>query len=424
MRSVSCFFLEEVANQCYFGNPFQDLIGKTFGQNCQPVFLNRNTCPVSIQEGEDERLEKVAVFLHGDSSQTRTMAEGKQEASDAREPACLLCRRAEADPDICGDKQEKHGLCAHIFCLNFASLIFRQDDDQTGFTGCRPRDIQLAVSRAAQEHCCVCGETGATIMCCQEDCDRWFHLPCAKEGHCVTQYITPYRSFCPEHCPEQDVRAIPEPGTECPICMEPVEERKSYTTLVCPACKKAWFHRDCIQGQALRAGALYFQCPLCRDDDEFAVQMFVMGIRIPFRQPTWEDNDAFAELGERHSWCNARKCLYPGGREEAEEEGPWELLLCSSCAAEGTHRRCSGLTSNTPSWECDSCAGLGTAPRDEPELNAPRDEPELNAPRDEPELNVPSLAGQDQQTQQRPTCTNEAAAAIFLAGEQQPLHGE
>ncbi|XP_048171985.1 PHD finger protein 7-like [Corvus hawaiiensis] len=152
--------------------------------------------------------------------------------------------------------------------------------------------------------------------------------------------------------------------------------------------------------------------------------MFVMGIRIPFRQPTWEDNDAFAELGERHSWCNARKCLYPGGREEAEEEGPWELLLCSSCAAEGTHRRCSGLTSNTPSWECDSCAGLGTAPRDEPELNAPRDEPELNAPRDEPELNVPSLAGQDQQTQQRPTCTNEAAAAIFLAGEQQPLHGE
>ncbi|KFO52450.1 G2/M phase-specific E3 ubiquitin-protein ligase, partial [Corvus brachyrhynchos] len=78
-------------------------------------------------------------------------------------------------------------------------------------------------------------------------CDRWFHLPCAKEGHCVTQYITPYSSYCPEHCPEQDVRAILEPGTECPICMEPVEERKSYTTLVCPACKKAWFHRDCVQ---------------------------------------------------------------------------------------------------------------------------------------------------------------------------------
>lgn len=39
---------------------------------------------------------------------------------------------------------------------------------------------------------------------------------------------------------------------------------------------------------------------------------------------------------------------------------PWELLLCSSCAAEGTHRRCSGLRNSTHRWECDTCAGLGT----------------------------------------------------------------
>ncbi|XP_038005350.1 serine/arginine repetitive matrix protein 2-like [Motacilla alba alba] len=88
--------------------------------------------------------------------------------------------------------------------------------------------------------------------------------------------------------------------------------------------------------------------------------MFVLGIRVPFRQPTWEDNNAFADLGVRHSQCNARECLYPGGREEAEEEGPWQLLLCSSCAAEGTHRRCSGLRNHIQRWECDSCAGLGT----------------------------------------------------------------
>uniref|UniRef100_A0A8U7M167 Uncharacterized protein n=1 Tax=Corvus moneduloides TaxID=1196302 RepID=A0A8U7M167_CORMO len=309
--------------------------------------------------------------------------------------ACLLCRRTEADPDICGDKQEKHGLCAHIFCL--VSCTGPPSGIAEGTVGLPGEALRLLLMGllGSFQHCCVCGETGATIMCCQEDCDRWFHLPCAKEGPSISHFARPFSpsSYCPEHCPEQDVRAIPEPGTECPICMEPVEERKSYTTLVCPACKKAWFHRDCIQvgGQALRAGALYFQCPLCRDDDEFAVQMFVMGIRIPFRlvsfclahntgggsccarpcprspgpalsresglqlharlekapeeeqgqpvppgwqsstnssafpfpirQPTWEDNNAFAELGERHSWCNARKCLYPGGREEAEEEG-------------------------------------------------------------------------------------------------------
>ncbi|XP_064289358.1 PHD finger protein 7-like [Passer domesticus] len=171
------------------------------------------------------------------------------------------------------------------------------------------------------QRCCVCGQSGATIMCCQEDCERWFHLPCAKEGGCVNQYITPYSSYCPQHRPVQEVRATPEPGTDCPICLEPVEDRKTFNTMVCPKCKRAWFHRDCIQGQAMCAGLLYFCCPLCRNMEDFSVEMMIMGIRIPFRQPTWEDNDAFAYLGERHSTCNARECLYPGGREEAEQEG-------------------------------------------------------------------------------------------------------
>ncbi|XP_054372052.1 LOW QUALITY PROTEIN: PHD finger protein 7-like [Molothrus ater] len=199
-------------------------------------------------------------------------------------------------------------------------------------------------------------------------------------------------SFCPEHRPEQEVEVTPEPDTICSICLEPVEDRMTFTTLVCPMCKRAWFHRDCIQvgalpsalgqqvlsssssssrasltlpvfalqGQAMSAGLLCLKCPLCRDSETFLVDLFLLGIRIPFRQPTWEDNDAFAELGVRHGQCNARDCLYPGGREEAEEEGPWQLLLCSSCAAEGTHRRCSGLRNSTDRWECDTCAGLGT----------------------------------------------------------------
>ncbi|NXD37663.1 PHF7 protein, partial [Copsychus sechellarum] len=270
--------------------------------------------------------------------------------------ACVLCHRTEADPDTCGGKLEKFGLCAHVFCLYFATLLPRQTNERVGLMGFLPRDIHLAVRRAAQKHCCVCGQRGATILCCEENCGRWFHLPCAKEGGCVTQYLPNYSSYCPEHCPEQDVQLTPEPGTECPICMEPVEDRMSYRTMVCPACKRAWFHRDCIQGQAMRAGLLFFQCPLCRDGEAFLVQMFIMGIRIPFRLPTWEEDDTFADLEERHSQCNARECLYPGGREQAEEEGPWELLLCSSCAAEGTHRRCSGLRNSVESWECDSCA--------------------------------------------------------------------
>ncbi|XP_057900682.1 PHD finger protein 7-like [Melospiza georgiana] len=313
------------------------------------------------------------------------MSDRKQEGPGAREPACMLCRRAEADPDMCGDKLQKGGLCAHVFCMFFATLLFQQETDRRGLMDFLPRDLLIAVRRAAQKRCCVCGQSGATIMCCMENCDRWFHLPCSKEGGCVNLYVTPFSSFCPEHRPEQEVEATPEPDTVCPICMEPVEDRKTFTTLVCPTCKKAWFHRDCIQGQALRTGAFYFQCPLCRDSGEFPVEMFILGIRVPFRQPTWEDNDAFADLGVRHGQCNARDCLYPGGREEAEEQGPWQLLLCSSCAAEGTHRRCSGLRNSTHIWECDSCAGLRTYG----------------------------------QPQQAPTRSMAAGAAIFLTGHQQ-----
>ncbi|XP_015706899.1 pre-mRNA-splicing factor CWC22-like [Coturnix japonica] len=103
-----------------------------------------------------------------------------------------------------------------------------------------------------------------------------------------------------------------------------------------------------------------FQCPNCRDRDWFVPDMLNMGIRIPFRNPTWEDNNAYAALGDRHQRCDASSCLYPQGREQSGE-GPWELLLCSSCAARGTHRRCSDLSDSRTEWECDSCAGEGTA---------------------------------------------------------------
>ncbi|NWI67469.1 G2E3 ligase, partial [Todus mexicanus] len=133
------------------------------------------------------------------------------------------------------------------------------------------------------QDCIVCGRSGASITCCQPGCDRSFHLPCASAGQCITQYTPEYRSFCWEHRPELEVEAGPEDDTTCPICITPVEDTKSYEALVCSGCKHAWFHRDCIQGQALRAGISCFQCPLCRNKDLFVADMLLMGIRIPVR---------------------------------------------------------------------------------------------------------------------------------------------
>ncbi|KFU92149.1 G2/M phase-specific E3 ubiquitin-protein ligase, partial [Chaetura pelagica] len=267
---------------------------------------------------------------------------------------CMLCRREDADPDICGSTVERNGICAHEFCLRFAKRLCDQRSDTEAVMIFFVTDVRCMIEQAAQKHCFVCGESGASITCWEMDCDRSFHLPCAVEGECVTQFVAPYRAFCWEHRPQQAVEETPEDNNICLICLDPVGDKKSYSTLVCPACKHAWFHRGCLQGQAMSNGFTCFQCLICRDKDVFRPEMCTLGIRIPLSLPSW-DSQAFAELNARHSRCDAWECFCLGGREQVEEEGPWQLLLCSSCAAEGTHRFCSNLTNSTSSWECDSC---------------------------------------------------------------------
>ncbi|NXF94491.1 G2E3 ligase, partial [Eubucco bourcierii] len=203
--------------------------------------------------------------------------------------------------------------------------------------------------------CAVCGRSGAAITCGEIGCQRSFHLPCVTKGEGVAQYFGDFRSFCSTHRPQQAVERAPKPGTECLLCLEGVGDSKSYTTLVCPACEHSWFHRKCIQGYALRAGISAFRCLLCRNTQVFQQEMLTVGIRVPRRPPAWETVQTWAPLMERHGQCDALDCLCPGGREQAEEEGPWQLLLCSSCAAQGTHRPCSRLGDSTPSWECHGC---------------------------------------------------------------------
>ncbi|OXB62584.1 hypothetical protein ASZ78_004537, partial [Callipepla squamata] len=277
-----------------------------------------------------------------------------------REPACVLCGRTDADPEICGATHVDFGMCVHVFCMVFSTGLLEQAWLVDASVEVAPEDVRRVIQEAEQKHCSICSRMGATIACAETGCEHHFHLPCAQEGECVTQYFGQYSSFCQEHSPRQAVEAAPEQNAACIICMEPVGDGTSYHTLVCPACKHAWFHRSCIQGQATYAGIDCFQCPLCRDVDVFLPDMLVMGIRIPLSGPTWEDGHAYASLGLRHGRCDASECLYPHGREQAEGEGPWELLLCSSCAAEGTHRCCSYLSNTTDAWECKTCAGVGT----------------------------------------------------------------
>ncbi|XP_019467525.1 G2/M phase-specific E3 ubiquitin-protein ligase-like [Meleagris gallopavo] len=91
--------------------------------------------------------------------------------------------------------------------------------------------------------------------------------------------------------------------------------------MVCPVCTQAWFHRSCIQGQAMNAGILRFRCPVCGDRMQFRKEMHLLGIQIPARRPTWEDKESYDTLHKTHQRCDVSECIHTEGREQAEEEG-------------------------------------------------------------------------------------------------------
>ncbi|NWU46204.1 G2E3 ligase, partial [Hylia prasina] len=132
------------------------------------------------------------------------------------------------------------------------------------------------------QSCFICYKMGASITCCQTGCDRTFHLPCAPDGQCVTQYFGAYRSFCWEHSPQQTLQPRPSQDNTCTICLDAVEDKVSYKTMACPVCQDARFHRQCIQRLALHAG-IGFRCPCCLNQEPFMMEMLTMGIRLSKR---------------------------------------------------------------------------------------------------------------------------------------------
>ncbi|XP_072206530.1 uncharacterized protein [Excalfactoria chinensis] len=185
--------------------------------------------------------------------------------------ACVLCRRADVDQNIVGRTFNQILFWVHEFCLMFANISFDETLSPAGTLGIDNAALTRKVKQANQQQCCVCGERGAAITCAESGCQRSFHLPCAKDRQCITQYFGQYR------------------------------------------------------------------------------------------KPGWEENQAYTAVVRRNRSCDAVVCFYHGGRWQAEEEGPWQLIKCSSCRAENTHRECSHSCIRMNMWDCDRCAGLGTS---------------------------------------------------------------
>uniref|UniRef100_A0A8B9IHB9 PHF7/G2E3-like PHD zinc finger domain-containing protein n=1 Tax=Anser cygnoides TaxID=8845 RepID=A0A8B9IHB9_ANSCY len=237
--------------------------------------------------------------------------------------------------------------------LRQATMAIHRDEEAAPWAW-KPRALPVAPATSltgllcSSQCCCVCRKKGATVACRQKRCLRRFHLRCGSQRGCISQFfgdpwphstlLSSPTSFCWEHRPQQTLETLQEGHTMCIICMEMVEDSPSYTTMVCPSCKHAWFHRGCIHvgGPSLCQPA---GTP-CARSDVLLTRGASSVSTLQAESPVWHE-------------C-------PRAQQGRAEPQPWQLLLCSLCATSGTHCRCSHLGDTSQQWECAGCAGPGT----------------------------------------------------------------
>uniref|UniRef100_A0A8D2DR68 G2/M phase-specific E3 ubiquitin-protein ligase n=1 Tax=Sciurus vulgaris TaxID=55149 RepID=A0A8D2DR68_SCIVU len=241
-----------------------------------------------------------------------------------------------------------------------SSGIWQRGKGEEGVYGILIEDIRKEVNRASKLKCCVCKKNGASIGCVAPRCKQSYHFPCGLQRECIFQFTGNFASFCWKHRPVQIIASNNySDSLPCTICLEYIEPVPTYNILRSPCCKNAWFHRDCLQVQAINAGVFFFRCTICSNSDTFQKEMLRMGIHIPEKDASWElEENAYQDLLQHYERCDVRRCRCKEGREYNAPDSKWEIKRCQCCGSSGTHLACSSLRSWEQNWECLECRGI------------------------------------------------------------------
>ncbi|XP_070698354.1 G2/M phase-specific E3 ubiquitin-protein ligase-like [Pempheris klunzingeri] len=281
-------------------------------------------------------------------------------AGGNQEECCALCRLADDDPAVFGEKVtlKEHKLSVHYFCLLTSCGVYQRGEEDEGVFGFLVDDIKQEIRRSARLTCCYCKKKGACVGCNVRSCRKTVHFPCGRKYEFISQFTEPFPSYCRDHSPSQSVSVGPDLSLpqSCSVCLDSIEPVLCYSVLKCPSCHNSWFHRDCVQRQAHSAGLFFFRCTLCNNKENFQEEMLRMGIFIPERDASWElEAEAYSELLVVYRRCDALTCLCNDGRTHSAKSGWFEVIRCRLCGSRGTHRKCSGLESDTRDWACSDC---------------------------------------------------------------------
>ncbi|XP_076306335.1 uncharacterized protein LOC143222967 isoform X3 [Tachypleus tridentatus] len=277
---------------------------------------------------------------------------------------CIFCKLKEDNVFHYGKIFHREKFSLHYYCMLFSSgLVQRGKTDKDGILGFLPGDILREVRRGKRLKCSYCRKCGATVGCCYNKCRKVFHFPCGLQNGSLSQFFGRFNSYCEEHRPRQKVweeNGKQSKGSElmCPICLYPVKNRDSNYVLIAPCCKSSWFHRNCLQRQALSAG-YFFKCPLCNNKELFQMEMLKYGIHVPEQDASWElEQNAFQDLLVRYCHCDAPQCICPKGRNFNLKGSEWEIQVCRSCGSQGYHILCRKPMSQKSYWECEECLAV------------------------------------------------------------------
>ncbi|NXG20360.1 G2E3 ligase, partial [Grallaria varia] len=281
---------------------------------------------------------------------------------DIQNSFCVLCGRTDDCPEKYGEKKSyvEYNLTVHYYCLLMSSGIWQRGEEDEGIYGFLITDIRKEVNRAAKLTCNICKKKGASIGCVTPKCKRSYHFPCGIQRECIFQFMEDFRSYCWEHKPVQTLMDKESGGaSQCTICLDLVDHLPAYNVLKSPCCKNAWFHRECLQYQALSAGIFFFRCTVCNNKDKFQKEMLRMGIYIPERDASWElEENAYQDLLQCYQHCDVKRCRCKEGRDYNEPDSKWEIKRCQSCGSRGTHLACSSMKSREENWECVECRSI------------------------------------------------------------------
>lgn len=147
--------------------------------------------------------------------------------------------------------------------------------------------------------CSYCRRPGANIGCCHSHCRQSFHLPCAVENKCLSDFKKTFKSFCRKHStlfavPPSEQHSI---NDACRICLDDMGEYDPVDSIRSPCCSQdVWYHKRCMM-QTAKAAGYFFNCPLCKNSEEFREHMTAHGVFIPDADAAWEHApNAFEEV--------------------------------------------------------------------------------------------------------------------------------